>query len=94
MIIAVTLCSCGNNENNETNTNSTNYNPPIIAGDKETVTYQVNDGKVDTNSFMFEIPENYQAEPFHTIQKETLQKLTTIQTVISTIPSNQNQIRF
>lgn len=58
-MIVVTLCSCGHNEKNKTNTNSTNYNPPVIAGDKESVTYQVNDGKVDTDSFKFEIPKDY-----------------------------------
>ena len=62
LIIAVTLCSCGNNENNKTNTNSTNYNPPVISGDKETVTYQVDDGKVETDLFMFEIPEDYSVD--------------------------------
>lgn len=62
LIIAVTMCSCGNNENNKTNTNSTNYNPPVISGDKETVTYQVDDGKVETDLFMFGIPEDYSVD--------------------------------
>ena len=61
LIIAVTLCSCGNN-GNTANTNSTNYNPPVISGDKEIVTYQVDNGKVNTDLFKFEIPKGYSVD--------------------------------
>lgn len=62
LIIAVTLCSCGNNGNDKSNTNSTKYNPRVIASDKEIVTYQVDDGKVETDLFKLQIPEDYSVD--------------------------------
>ena len=66
LIISVVLCSCCNN-GNTANTNSTNYNPLVIASDKETVTYQVDDGKLETDLFKFEIPKDYYVDS--TIEK-------------------------